>query len=112
MYAARYGLLVTNFSRAGTAGVSRDNVLISSARLQMHGRNSAYDGMMMFRVPSRQSLDWGGQHDSPPVYALIHHRKAPGPLPVRQLFTCSSQRLGYQEINRLQITNGQYDITS
>ena len=55
--------------------------------MQMHGRDSAYDGMMMFRVPSRQSLGWGGQHDSPPVYALIHHRKAPGPQPVRQKLT-------------------------
>lgn len=59
----------------------------------MHGRNSAYDGMMMFRVPSRQSLGWGGQHDSPPVYALIHHRKARPPPPVRQTWRARARTL-------------------
>ena len=48
----------------------------SCSCVQMHGRNAAYDGMVVFRVPSRDSLGWGGQHDSPPVYVLIHHREA------------------------------------
>ena len=86
VYAARHGFLVANPSSAGMAAESCNDGLTGSARLQMHGRHTAFDGMMMFRVPSRQSLGWGGQHDSPPVYALIHHRKALGPQPVRQIF--------------------------
>lgn len=32
-------------------------------------------GLVFFRVPSRAALGYGGGHDSPPVYAVICHRK-------------------------------------
>ena len=96
---ARHGCvcLVACPSSAGIAGVSHGSGMTGSARLQMHGLKSAFDGMMLFRVPSRQSLGWGGQHDSPPVYALIHHYKAPGPQPVRQNWHARARTLRAQK---------------
>ncbi|KAK9827580.1 hypothetical protein WJX81_000554 [Elliptochloris bilobata] len=44
--------------------------------------SQANNGMVTFRVPSREALGWGGLTTSPPVYALIHHRKKSDPQPV------------------------------
>jgi len=53
-------------SGVGTISLGPDGV----PQELMHGA-----GVVFFRVPSRAALGYGGTRDSPPVYALIGHRK-------------------------------------
>ena len=58
------------------AGICHGNGVTGLVSLQVNTPIQVYGSMVAFRVPSRESLGWGGQPDSPPVYVLIHHRKA------------------------------------